>query len=78
VMTTLAMMAGMVPIALRIGADAEFRAPMAIAVIGGLATSTLLSLLYVPAVFTVVDDVRRWLARRFASGAALGPAGRRA
>jgi HAE1 family hydrophobic/amphiphilic exporter-1 len=63
VMTTLAMGAGMLPIALGIGADAEFRAPMAIAVIGGLLSSTVLSLVYVPAVFTVMDDLDQWARR---------------
>ena len=53
-MTTVAMGAGMLPIALKIGADADFRAPMAIAVIGGLITSTMLTLVIVPAVFTVI------------------------
>jgi hydrophobic/amphiphilic exporter-1 (mainly G- bacteria), HAE1 family len=62
-MTTVAMGAGMLPIALKIGADADFRAPMAIAVIGGLITSTLLSLFYVPVVFTYVDDLKNWLTR---------------
>lgn len=57
VMTTIAMGAGMLPIALGIGIDPSFRAPMAIAVIGGLITSTFLSLLVVPVVFTYVDDV---------------------
>jgi HAE1 family hydrophobic/amphiphilic exporter-1 len=66
-MTTVAMGAGMLPIALKIGADADFRAPMAIAVIGGLATSTVLSLFYIPVVFTCVDDVRKWLTRRLAA-----------
>ena len=65
VMTTVAMGAGMLPIALKIGADADFRAPMAIAVIGGLITSTLLSLFYVPVVFTYVDDVKRWIVKLF-------------
>jgi multidrug efflux pump subunit AcrB len=65
VMTTVAMGAGMLPIALKIGADADFRAPMAIAVIGGLLTSTVLSLFYVPVVFTLVDDVKTRLARLF-------------
>ena len=59
VMTTLAMGAGMLPIALGWGSDPSFRSPMAIAVIGGLITSTLLSLLVVPAVFTWVDDLAR-------------------
>ena len=56
VMTTIAMGAGMMPLALGWGADPSFRSPMAIAVIGGLITSTLLSLLVVPAVFTYIDD----------------------
>ena len=56
VMTTVAMGAGMMPIAIGIGTDPSFRAPMAIVVIGGLITSTFLSLLVVPVVFTCVDD----------------------
>jgi multidrug efflux pump subunit AcrB len=68
IMTTLAMGAGMLPIAVGWGAaDASFRSPMAVAVIGGLMTSTVLSLLVIPSVFTLVDDfglwVRRWSAR---------------
>ena len=63
VMTTLAMGAGMMPLALGWGADPSFRAPMAIAVIGGLITSTLLSLLVVPVVFTFVDDIEHGLSR---------------
>jgi len=62
VMTTVAMVAGMLPVALGIGGDSSFRAPMAIAVIGGLITSTMLTLVIVPAVFTVIDDVERWVA----------------
>lgn len=54
IMTTLAMVAGMSPVALGLDADVSFRAPMAIAVIGGLLTSTLLSLIVVPVVFTLV------------------------
>jgi multidrug efflux pump subunit AcrB len=57
VMTTVAMGAGMMPIALGIGTDPSFRAPMAIVVIGGLVTSTFLSLLVIPVVFTYVDDL---------------------
>ena len=53
----------MLPIALKIGADADLRAPMAIAVIGGLITLTLLSLFYVPIVFTYVDDFKQWVTR---------------
>jgi len=59
VMTTIAMAAGMAPSALALGAGGEFRSPMAIAVIGGLIASTLLSLLFVPAFFTIMDDVGR-------------------
>ena len=62
-MTTIAMGAGMMPLALGWGADPSFRSPMAIAVIGGLITSTLLSLLVVPAVFTYVDDMEHGLGR---------------
>jgi len=61
VMTTLAMGAGMLPVALDLGAgDGSFRSPMAIVVIGGLITSTFLSLLVIPVVFTYVDDVIQW------------------
>ena len=71
VMTTLAMGAGMVPLAAGWGAaDSSFRSPMAVAVIGGLITSTVLSLLVIPSVFTVMDDIehllgklRRWVFR---------------
>jgi len=62
-MTTVAMIAGMAPIALGIGAGSEVRAPMAVAVIGGLITSTLLTLIVIPVVFTYVDDLQRWLLR---------------
>lgn len=57
VMTTIAMGAGMLPIALGISVDSSFRAPMAIVVIGGLITSTFLSLLVIPVLFTYVDDI---------------------
>lgn len=65
VMTTIAMGAGMMPLALGLGADPSFRSPMAITVIGGLITSTLLSLLVVPAVYTYVDDIQSWFGKRF-------------
>ncbi len=65
IMTTLAMGAGMLPIALALGdADMSFRSPMATAVIGGLITSTVLSLLVIPAVFTYIDDFEHWLLRK--------------
>ncbi|HEY8606732.1 MAG TPA: efflux RND transporter permease subunit [Noviherbaspirillum sp.] len=64
IMTTLAMGAGMLPIAIGIGqADPSFRSPMSIAVIGGLLTSTVLSLLVVPAVFTYMDDLEHLIGR---------------
>jgi HAE1 family hydrophobic/amphiphilic exporter-1 len=61
IMTTFAMAAGMLPTALAIGEGAEFRQPMAVAVIGGLITSTALSLVLVPVVYEFVDDFERWL-----------------
>lgn len=64
-MTTVAMIAGMVPIAMGIGAGSEIRKSMAIAVIGGLLTSTVLTLLVVPVVFTYVDDLQVFLKRSF-------------
>jgi HAE1 family hydrophobic/amphiphilic exporter-1 len=66
VMTTLAMMAGMLPTALGIGTGSEFRQPMAVAVIGGLITSTVLSLVLVPVVYEIVDDIERWLTPKMA------------
>ena len=69
IMTTLAMGAGMLPIALSLGdADMSFRSPMATAVIGGLITSTVLSLLVVPAVFTYLDDMEHWFLNKLRRG----------
>ena len=65
VMTTIAMAAGMFPSALGLGDGGGFRSPMAIAVMGGLAASTLLSLVFVPAVFTLIDDLGRLIWRVF-------------
>ena len=64
VMTTIAMVAGMVPSALGLGDGGEFRAPMAIGVIGGLIVSTALSLVFVPSFYTVMDDLSGLLGRR--------------
>lgn len=61
VMTTVAMVAGMIPVAVGMDGSASFRAPMAIAVMGGLLTSTALTLVVVPAAFTLIDDIERWL-----------------
>ncbi|MEC7119293.1 MAG: efflux RND transporter permease subunit [Pseudomonadota bacterium] len=64
IMTTLAMGAGMMPVAIGLGAaDPSFRSPMAISVIGGLITSTFLSLLVIPVVYTLVDDLQRGMRR---------------
>ncbi|KZB97535.1 Multidrug resistance protein MdtB [Methylobacterium radiotolerans] len=65
VMTTIAMAAGMVPSAMAYGIGGEFRAPMAVAVIGGLIVSTVLSLVFVPAIFVLMDDLSRLLTRLF-------------
>jgi multidrug efflux pump subunit AcrB len=66
IMTTIAMGAGMLPIAIGLGAaDPSFRSPMSIAVIGGLITSTVLSLLVVPVVFTYLDDLEHFIGRSF-------------
>jgi len=67
IMTTVAMIFGMLPLALALGAGAEQRAPMARAVIGGLITSTLLTLFVVPVVYTMLDDVSALVTRRRAS-----------
>ncbi|MDI9336576.1 MAG: efflux RND transporter permease subunit [Gammaproteobacteria bacterium] len=74
IMTTLAMGAGMLPVALEWGAsDGSFRSPMAVAVIGGLITSTVLSLLVVPVVFTYLDDLGRLLRRLWTRYANIRP-----
>ncbi|MGE4240248.1 efflux RND transporter permease subunit [Ramlibacter sp.] len=66
IMTTIAMGAGMLPIAIGFGAaDPSFRSPMSIAVIGGLITSTVLSLLVIPAVYLFMDDTEQFIARQF-------------
>jgi HAE1 family hydrophobic/amphiphilic exporter-1 len=64
VMTTVAMCAGMLHVAVGLGADSEFRSPMALVVIGGLITSTLLSLVFVPAAYSYMDQLEAWLAER--------------
>jgi multidrug efflux pump subunit AcrB len=65
IMTTLAMGAGMLPIALGLGADGNFRAPLGVSVIGGLITSTLLSLVVVPAAYSLVADATEKYLRPF-------------
>jgi multidrug efflux pump subunit AcrB len=73
VMTTIAMAAGMMPIAIGFGTDPSFRAPMAIVVIGGLITSTFLSLLVIPVVYTLVDDMLQRFGRLFRRRHAVEP-----
>jgi multidrug efflux pump subunit AcrB len=65
VMTTVAMVAGMLPIALSLAGDASWRAPMGITVIGGLIFSTALTLVLVPAFFSIAIDLEQWFGRRF-------------
>ncbi|HEU5286193.1 MAG TPA: efflux RND transporter permease subunit [Sphingomicrobium sp.] len=65
VMTTVAMVAGMLPIALSLSGDSSWRAPMGVTVIGGLIFSTILTLLLVPAYFSIAIDVEKWIGRKF-------------
>jgi len=73
-MTTSAMIFGMLPLFFALGEGAEFRAPMARAVVGGLITSTLLTLIVVPVVYTLLDDVAAWLFGGRKKVAAIGTA----
>jgi HAE1 family hydrophobic/amphiphilic exporter-1 len=66
-MTTFALIAGMVPVALGGGEGGDFRAPLGIAVIGGVVTSTLLTLLVIPTVYEILADTRDWAASKFRS-----------
>jgi HAE1 family hydrophobic/amphiphilic exporter-1 len=73
-MTTSAMIFGMLPLFFALGEGAEFRAPMARAVVGGLITSTLLTLIVVPVVYSILDDITAWLLGRRKQVAAIGTA----
>jgi HAE1 family hydrophobic/amphiphilic exporter-1 len=64
-MTTFALVAGMVPVAMGTGEGGDFRAPLGITVIGGVVTSTLLTLLVIPTVYEILADTRDWLVSRF-------------
>jgi HAE1 family hydrophobic/amphiphilic exporter-1 len=64
-MTTLALIAGMIPVALGIGEGADFRAPLGRAVIGGVIASTVLTLLVIPTVYEIFDEWREWLLAKF-------------
>jgi multidrug efflux pump subunit AcrB len=65
VMTTVAMVAGMVPTAISLSDDGAWRAPMGIVVIGGLIVSTIMTLALVPAGFSLADDIEKWMGRFF-------------
>jgi HAE1 family hydrophobic/amphiphilic exporter-1 len=65
-MTTLAMIFGMIPLAFALSEGSEQRAPMGQAVIGGVITSSLLTLVVVPVVYCYMDDLAKWARRRFA------------
>jgi HAE1 family hydrophobic/amphiphilic exporter-1 len=65
-MTTVALIAGMIPVALGRGEGADFRAPLGRAVIGGVITSTLLTLLVIPTIYEIMDDARQWVLRLLA------------
>ena len=65
VMTTVAMVAGMVPVSLSLSGDGSWRAPMGITVMGGLIFSTILTLLLVPSLFSLAIDMESWIARKF-------------
>ncbi|MFM7569572.1 MAG: efflux RND transporter permease subunit, partial [Betaproteobacteria bacterium] len=75
-MTTLAMVFGMLPLAVGVGEGSEQRAPLAHAVIGGVVASTLLTLLVVPVLYSLLDDLAGWRrARKSAAPTPSGPAG---
>jgi hydrophobic/amphiphilic exporter-1 (mainly G- bacteria), HAE1 family len=64
-MTTLALIAGMIPVALGLGEGAQFRAPLGRAVIGGVITSTLLTLIVIPTFYEIMDEWREWILGKF-------------
>ena len=64
-MTTLSMICGMLPVAVGFGAGSELRQPMGVTVIGGVITSTVLTLVAVPVAYSLIDDAGRWIVRRF-------------
>jgi HAE1 family hydrophobic/amphiphilic exporter-1 len=64
-MTTMALIAGMMPVALGIGEGADFRAPLGRAIIGGVITSTFLTLLVIPTVYEIMDQWRQWISGFF-------------
>jgi HAE1 family hydrophobic/amphiphilic exporter-1 len=75
-MTTFALIAGMIPVALGIGEGAQFRAPLGIAVIGGVITSTLLTLLVIPTVYEILEGWKEGLARMLGKTGKTGETGK--
>ena len=73
IMTTLALIAGMIPVAIGHGEGADFRAPLGRAVIGGTITSTLLTLLVIPTVYEILDEIRSWAGWRSSAAASRRP-----
>jgi HAE1 family hydrophobic/amphiphilic exporter-1 len=65
IMTTAALIAGMIPVAIGAGEGADFRSPLGRAVIGGVITSTLLTLLVIPTIYEILDGLRTWLGEKF-------------
>jgi hydrophobic/amphiphilic exporter-1 (mainly G- bacteria), HAE1 family len=65
IMTTLALIAGMLPVAIGHGEGADFRAPLGRAVIGGVITSTLLTLIVIPTVYEILDEFKEWASAKF-------------
>jgi HAE1 family hydrophobic/amphiphilic exporter-1 len=74
-MTTVALIAGMVPVAIGAGEGADFRAPLGRAIIGGVITSTLLTLLVIPTVYEILDEAREWAMSKFLGRAGHGAHG---
>jgi HAE1 family hydrophobic/amphiphilic exporter-1 len=75
-MTTLALIAGMLPVAIGRGEGADFRAPLGRAVIGGVITSTLLTLIVIPTIYEILDEFKEWLAAKFLGRRKTAPAAR--
>jgi HAE1 family hydrophobic/amphiphilic exporter-1 len=65
IMTTLALIAGMLPVAIGHGEGADFRAPLGRAVIGGVITSTLLTLIVIPTIYEILDEFKEWAGAKF-------------
>jgi multidrug efflux pump subunit AcrB len=73
-MTAFSTIAGIIPIAIGFGAGAESRRPMGVAVVGGMLTSTFLTLFVIPVVYTLLADIAAWVRRKLGSAADNVPA----